>query len=314
MSAQNEWQNYWHGRTNIKDDRRHKLLGEAYDDVLDQFWSELFSPLPEGARVLDLACGSGDVLKCAQSSGLTALTGIDISPEAIALLKENCPDVVGVASPLHDMPFDDGAFDIITSQFGFEYADPMTVVSQIASCLAPGGRFVALMHMTDGGIAGDCTVLRDEAEAVEATGFVPAAKDFFRALYDRESGAGSDAALNEAIERQDGPRNQLVALGHEGHPLAQHIVKGASHMFEERRSHSLDHVLNWFSEIETENRAHIARMTGMLSAAQSEADMAAFCAALEAQGLTTEKPEPFYPETDKPPIAWVMRAEKPKTN
>lgn len=310
MAAQNEWQAYWRGRNDIPDDRRHRLLGDKYDAELDAFWRDEFSVLPKTTRVVDLACGSGAVLKTASLLGFHDVTGVDISADAIELLQESAPGVKGVASPLNDMPFEDDAFDLVVSQFGFEYAGALSLVDELSRLIAPRGQFVALVHMKEGGIARECEAARDEAAAFEATGFIPVAQDFFKVLTQRDVGLASDDALNKAMQAQDGPRAKLTELGHTGHPLAQHVMQGAGWFFENRANTPLKDILGWFDEIDRENKAHIARMEGMLSAAMSEAEAVEFLSALETRGMKADGVKPFQPFPDEPPVGWILRAAR----
>ncbi|MAK62877.1 MAG: hypothetical protein CMK09_18060 [Ponticaulis sp.] len=310
MSAQNEWQTYWRGRNDVPQDRRHRLLGDKYDAELDAFWRGVLSGLPESTRMVDLACGSGATVKAALALGFEDVTGVDISPDAIEMLKDNCPGAKGVAAPLDEMPFEDGAFDLVTSQFGFEYAGALDRAEDIASLVAADGQFVALVHMQEGGIARECEAARAEAQAFDEIGFIPVAQKFFKVLTQRDVGLSNDQALNDAMQAQDGPRSKLVELGHTGHPLAQHAIQGAGWFFENRANTPLTEIIDWFETIDRENKAHMARMEGMLSAALSKAEAEAFLTKLEGQGMDTETVKPFQPFETEPPVGWILRARR----
>lgn len=313
MSASsNEWDSYWKSRqafgVDLTADRQHRFVDEEFDAPLDAFWNEVLSDLPRETRVLDLACGSGAVLKTAHALGFRALTGIDRSSEAIDLLVQT-DGIEGVASPLDEMPFDKASFDLVTSQFGFEYAGAEALAPTISDIIVPGGAFIALVHLKGGVLAESSEQLRAEAAAFEETGFVPAAQTFFTELYRLEAGQGDQAALNAAMAAQTDPQRKLVELAAHGHQLSGHVLEGASWLFENRNRHSLEYALDWFSVTREQNLAHMNRMAGMVRVALSEADIHSFNEKLRANGLTTEPPERFDPFGGRP-IAWVVRASR----
>lgn len=51
--------------------------------------------------------------------------------------------------PCEQQPFDDDSFDLVTSQFGFEYSDASETLSEVRRVLVPDGRFVAVVHHGD---------------------------------------------------------------------------------------------------------------------------------------------------------------------
>lgn len=101
---------------------------------------------PSGARVLDVACGSGIVARLA-AAGPGAdgrVTGLDASPGMIAAARRAseaaglCIDWV-VGSAL-DLPFADAAFDLVFCQQGLQFfPDRAKGVAEMHRVLAPGG-------------------------------------------------------------------------------------------------------------------------------------------------------------------------------
>jgi len=102
--------------------------------------------LTPGARVLDLGSGSGtDSFAAAHLVGPTGqVTGIDMTDEQRAKadrLRGDARHIQFVPGRLEDLPFDDGAFDVVISNGVVNLCpDKARVFAEAARVLAPGGR------------------------------------------------------------------------------------------------------------------------------------------------------------------------------
>jgi ubiquinone/menaquinone biosynthesis C-methylase UbiE len=107
--------------------------------------------LEPGARVLDIACGTGNLTIPLARRGARA-TGLDMMPH---LLKEARARAAREGLPIRfdegfaeTLPYPDGSFDVLVSMFGIMFSPlPATVVSEMARVLRPGGR-LALANWT----------------------------------------------------------------------------------------------------------------------------------------------------------------------
>jgi len=107
--------------------------------------------LEPGARVLDIACGTGNVTIPLARRGARA-TGLDMMPH---LLEEARARAAREGLPIRfdegfaeTLPCPDGSFDVLVSMFGIMFSPlPATVVSEMARVLRPGGR-LALANWT----------------------------------------------------------------------------------------------------------------------------------------------------------------------
>jgi SAM-dependent methyltransferase len=96
-----------------------------------------------GQRVLDVACGTGVVAITAARAG-ARVTGLDLTPELLERARENCR-IAEVKIDWHEgdvekLPFGDGAFDVVVSQFGHIFAPrPDMAVAEMLRVLKPGG-------------------------------------------------------------------------------------------------------------------------------------------------------------------------------
>jgi SAM-dependent methyltransferase len=69
-----------------------------------------------GSRLLDAGCGTGGFLRWMLDRGSFATAaGADLAASAIALARERVPEADLRAAPLSELPFDDGAFDLVVS-------------------------------------------------------------------------------------------------------------------------------------------------------------------------------------------------------
>ncbi|MDP9221172.1 MAG: methyltransferase domain-containing protein [Actinomycetota bacterium] len=109
-------------------------------------------------RVLDVACGSGNVaIRAAQAGG--QVVGVDLTPELFEagrkLAHEAGVAVEWVEGDAEDLPFEDESFDVVLSAFGCMFAPRHErAAAELARVLRPGGR-LGLCNWTPEGIQGD---------------------------------------------------------------------------------------------------------------------------------------------------------------
>ena len=110
--------------------------------------------LQPGERVLDLACGTGELERLAATSDPQLdmvgvdLVGVDLAASMIrrARLKLRAvPQARFVRADAHDLPFHSSAFDVVLSANTFHYfTRPDRVLHEAARVLQPGGRLLIL--------------------------------------------------------------------------------------------------------------------------------------------------------------------------
>jgi len=91
-----------------------------------------------GDRLLDVACGAGLAVELAAVRGAQC-AGIDASPRLIAVARDRSPDADLRVGDMEALPWDDGAFDVVTSFRGI-WATTPGAVAEAHRVLTPGGR------------------------------------------------------------------------------------------------------------------------------------------------------------------------------
>ncbi len=91
-----------------------------------------------GDRVLDLACGAGLAVELAGIRGATT-AGIDASARLVAVARDRSPAADLRVGDMHDLPWADESFDVVTSFRGIWGTTPDAVV-EARRVLRAGGR------------------------------------------------------------------------------------------------------------------------------------------------------------------------------
>jgi demethylmenaquinone methyltransferase/2-methoxy-6-polyprenyl-1,4-benzoquinol methylase len=123
---------------------RYDLVNRLMTFGLDQRWRRTTVDalaLPAGARILDLACGTGDLSRAAARRG-HAVVGTDLSAGMLASNRARTPLVESDAGHLS---FADGSFDGLVCGYALRnFTDLAATFAEAARVLRPGGRLAAL--------------------------------------------------------------------------------------------------------------------------------------------------------------------------
>lgn len=103
-----------------------------------------FAGVKAGERVLDVACGTGVVAVTAARVGAD-VRGLDLSPALLERAAQNAAiagvDVDFVEGDVEALPYADGEFDVVLSQYGHMFAPrPALAIGEMLRVLKPGGR------------------------------------------------------------------------------------------------------------------------------------------------------------------------------
>ena len=114
-------------------------------------WLAEVVPDIDGMCVLDLACGSGPLLKILYDRNKKLrLKGVDISREELALAKARLPNSMVDLFELKAQNLtgiDDNSIDVVLCHWALTLMNPITpVLNEISRVLSSGGRFAALVN------------------------------------------------------------------------------------------------------------------------------------------------------------------------
>ena len=173
LSAE-QWSQYWR-RDSITTFWRRR--NENYDREFADFWNTRFALLGESARVLDVATGNGALaLLAARYASLHArsfeIVGIDfaaIDPRAALATHEDLRSLLAEIrfvshTPMEATGLPGASFDLITSQYGFEYGNLDLAAQELARLARFGGAFAAVLHHVDSAVI---ELARDSVAQIE---------------------------------------------------------------------------------------------------------------------------------------------------
>jgi ubiquinone/menaquinone biosynthesis C-methylase UbiE len=114
----------------------------------DSYWvfhreSFLASLPPPGRLTLDVGCGEGRVTRDLRALGHDVV-GVDVAPSMVEAAREADPDGQYVLASAANMPFEDGAADLVIAFMSLMDMDDMPGgLREIARVLEPGGSLIA---------------------------------------------------------------------------------------------------------------------------------------------------------------------------
>lgn len=121
----------------------------------EEFMARL--PLRPGLRVLDVACGTGNLAAVAARAGCVTY-GVDIATNLVAQARERARReelvIEFTEGDAESLPHADGEFDLVVSMFGVMFApQPQRATAELLRVTKPGG-LIALANWTPAGFIG----------------------------------------------------------------------------------------------------------------------------------------------------------------
>lgn len=131
-------------------DTSYDAVASLYADVFEDIrvrareWEFINAKVPSGARVLDIGCGNGALLR-ALSPRVQRGVGVDASEAILERAREKAiPNLsfVPIRGPV--LPFEDGSFDVVVSCLSFRYLDWDPILKEIRRVLQPSGKLIVV--------------------------------------------------------------------------------------------------------------------------------------------------------------------------
>jgi demethylmenaquinone methyltransferase/2-methoxy-6-polyprenyl-1,4-benzoquinol methylase len=132
----------------------YDLMNRVMTVGLDGRWRRLTAEaaVGKGDRVLDAACGTGDLAVADLKAGASRVTGLDFSEAMLQRARRKTlqlkPAVEWIQGDMLALPFADATFDAATVGFGVRnVADLELALRELRRVLRPGGR-LAILEIT----------------------------------------------------------------------------------------------------------------------------------------------------------------------
>lgn len=263
----------------------------AVDAQLTQLWAQFARQFGSNARLLDLACGTGAVMRSLlRGNSDLDLTGVDYAE----LPKSRSKKIALIGkTDIADMPFDDGRFDGLTSQFGLEYANIATAAPEIARVAKPGAALQLVVHHADSPIVEQNRKRHAALNAIARSSISDMAR--------RAAGQpGNDTAmLSQAFS--------LIARSHPDQPVVREIAAGVDNAIR-FGGKAANIELDRFEENLDRERAVLA---ALLDVALDDDGIESFTAAL-ASDFDCRPARPVEIQGLAAPIAWSISGQRTK--
>jgi ubiquinone/menaquinone biosynthesis C-methylase UbiE len=266
----------------------------GYDLEVRDAWVGFFTPLPDGARVLDIGTGNGVVALIASETAASLGRTWDVHGTDLARIDpaKHVRDGArkftgitfhaGVAS--EQLPFEAAHFDAVSGHYSLEYADTARALEEVARVLKPGGTAQFIVHHSNSAL------IRSARQSLREAHWLFSEAKVYRRLHklvtmenltDKTNTAlaslqASIRELKAAIEparRQGGGRVLTVALD-----ATQKLLEARQRMAPAAVGIEVDRA-------EQDLRASVRRLNDLVAHARADEDMAALEDQARAAGL-----------------------------
>jgi len=128
----------------------YDVMNRVMTAGLDVRWRRLAaaSAVRAGDRVLDAACGTGDLAIADLKAGAGKVTGLDFSAKMLERARRKNTTIEWLQGDMLALPFADETFDAATVGFGVRNVDDLELgLRELRRVLRPGGR-LAILEIT----------------------------------------------------------------------------------------------------------------------------------------------------------------------
>lgn len=291
----------------------------AYAGPIGAHWEEIFArALKKGDRLLDLCAGNGAIAVLAARTALRrrrpvridAIDRAGIDPLRHLRLEKPVARQIRF-HPRTDaaaLPFRDGSFDWVVSQFGIEYAPRPAAVAEALRVARPGGRLHFVMHAAEGVLARAAAREKAEAEFLRDAPLLAHTREVLARL---KAGPGTGAAglLIAGLKRE--ADELLKDVGAPANPgMVRHCVSLCLHTASVAAHFPLETLVAKIAELEAELDAHARRLGDLLVAAVSREGLGEWAADVAGHGAADVKANSLRVGPGDDLVAWILDARK----
>ncbi|MBN2073945.1 MAG: methyltransferase domain-containing protein [Dehalococcoidales bacterium] len=129
-----------------------ELVKSIGSTIRTKYLEMLIVLLSPGATILELGCGAGIPMTRRLIDEGFKVTGVDISPEQLALAEKNVPEANLILGDMTTLEFDDNSCDAVTAFYSITHiprAEHPDMINSIFKILKPGGILVANLGKDD---------------------------------------------------------------------------------------------------------------------------------------------------------------------
>lgn len=316
------WDRYWQA------DRLAACLVDPatgnYEPAIRDAWEQFFTSLADGARLLDIGTGNGAVAVIAFESAARTqrqfeIHGVDRADIDPARFTHATPAVIRfhARTPAESLPFPAAHFDAITGQYALEYTDIERSLRELSRVAKPGARLHFILHARGARpVNAAAAGLDDILYAMDTLRILDKARALMRAAFAFERAERRDAGLE--AEARTARENYLVAARalderysrSTDQALLEEMLGGVRYAWDHRREFTLDYILAGTDAIETEVRAHRARLENMCTVALTRAGAEALCRDLSTAGFENISLNEFRTRSNEDFWGWQVTARQ----
>lgn len=314
-SDSSSWDTYWQGAQSSA----AYTSGETSHPLVLAFWKEYFATARKNnadLKVIDVASGNGAVVDSARNAfdgTLPDFTCLDVSASAIQMLEKQFPGVTGLTADAAHIPLDSYSFDLVTSQFGIEYAG-VDAIFEAARLVSLGGELAFVLHSNPGVIHEECSTSLVAIDRLRRSRFLPLATRMFEAGF--ATLRGEDRKPYEIAGRKFRPAyrqiEQLLAKHGEGvaSGMMLRLRDDISQMHERMPNYDREEVMTWLHRLDNELLGYRGRMTSMTKAAINQKSYHEICKKLSESGFSILGTEALRSPDASLQLAWTLVARR----
>ena len=306
MSQSENWTDYW---------QKEGAAGEVYVDgsgnkspFLSDFWKQSllsFSKAKSAKKVIDIASGAGSIFAELPKEHGLELFAADVSSHALEQLNARIKNVTTRVCSADNIPFSEGFFDIIVSQFGIEYGGA-GAFEEATRLLNKGGEISFLCHHQDGSIDSRNKIELQGAYLVKKLQFIEKAIAVTKSMF-----SGIEKQLKQDFDAFVEVEPQLAEFCQaNSRGVHAYLYSGFKKLFSQRQSYTENDIVEWLENMGLEVEKSILRLEEMRKATLSLGDVHSIVNTMQSSGLSNVKFAPFILPGNSLALAWHITASR----